>query len=84
MSFISKASRAQNIYGNWSTLLIPFYENESINFSVLEEEIDSIISCKVDGIYSNGVDRGKYARSIIEKKCIEYCLCRYYQCNEKI
>lgn len=44
----------QMIYGNWATLLLPINEDDSINFEQLEEEIDYLISCKVNGIYSNG------------------------------
>lgn len=44
----------QMIYGNWATLLLPINEDDSISFEQLEEEIDYLISCQVNGIYSNG------------------------------
>lgn len=44
----------RTIFGNWATLLLPINEDDSINFEQLEEEIDYLISCKVNGIYSNG------------------------------
>lgn len=46
--------KATEIYGNWATLLLPLNTDDSINYSQLEEEIDMLISFKVDGIYSNG------------------------------
>jgi dihydrodipicolinate synthase/N-acetylneuraminate lyase len=45
---------AQEIYGNWATLLLPVKDDDSINFKQLEDEIDVLISFGVDGIYSNG------------------------------
>ena len=45
---------ATEIYGNWATLLLPINDDESINYQQLELEIDTLISFKVDGIYSNG------------------------------
>lgn len=42
------------IFGNWCTLLLPVNPDNSINFSMLESEIDILISSKVNGIYSNG------------------------------
>jgi 4-hydroxy-tetrahydrodipicolinate synthase len=45
---------AQEIYGNWATLLLPVNDDDSINFKQLEDEIDVLISFGVDGIYSNG------------------------------
>lgn len=43
------------IRGNWATLLLPINEDdESINFLLLEQEIDRIIDAGVNGIYSNG------------------------------
>jgi 4-hydroxy-tetrahydrodipicolinate synthase len=46
--------KAQEIYGNWATLLLPFNTDDSINYKQLENEIDVLISCGVNGIYSNG------------------------------
>ncbi|HMI01636.1 MAG TPA: dihydrodipicolinate synthase family protein [Pedobacter sp.] len=45
---------AQEIYGNWATLLLPINDDDSINYQQLEQEIDALISFGVDGIYSNG------------------------------
>ena len=46
--------KAREIYGNWATLLLPLNNDDSINYKQLEEEIDVLIACGVDGIYSNG------------------------------
>lgn len=46
--------KSQEIFGNWATLLLPVNDDDSINYNQLENEIDIIISCGVNGIYSNG------------------------------
>lgn len=48
------ALNAQEIYGNWATLLLPINDDDSINYQQLEDEIDVLISAGVNGIYSNG------------------------------
>lgn len=40
--------------GNWATMLLPINEDESINYGLLEKELDRMIEAGVDGIYSNG------------------------------
>lgn len=42
------------LFGNWATLLLPVTAEDQIDFAVLEQEIDALISMQVDGIYSNG------------------------------
>ena len=42
------------IYGNWSTILLPIEEDESINYDKLSRQIDQLITMRVNGIYSNG------------------------------
>ncbi len=49
-----KVLSANEIYGNWATLLLPLNNDDSINYAQLEQEIDILIAYKVDGIYSNG------------------------------
>lgn len=49
-----KVLSANEIYGNWATLLLPLNNDDSINYTQLEQEIDTLIAYKVDGIYSNG------------------------------
>lgn len=46
--------KSNEIYGNWSTLLLPIEEDESINYGKLSRQIDQLIAMKVNGIYSNG------------------------------
>ncbi len=46
--------KSNEIRGNWATLLLPVEDDDSINFGKLELEIDTLISMKVSGIYSNG------------------------------
>ena len=45
---------ATEIIGNWATLLLPLNEDDSIDYSLLAEEIDLMIAFGVSGIYSNG------------------------------
>ena len=44
----------EEIRGNWATLLLPIAVDDSIDWDLLEEEIDRLIGANVDGIYSNG------------------------------
>ena len=46
--------KAHEIYGNWATLLLPLNADDSINYEQLEHQIDLLIACRVNGIYSNG------------------------------
>jgi dihydrodipicolinate synthase/N-acetylneuraminate lyase len=46
--------KSNEILGNWCTLLLPINPDNSINFPKLESEIDTLISLRVNGIYSNG------------------------------
>lgn len=45
---------ANEIRGNWATLLLPINADDSIDFDRLRLEIDALIAAGVDGIYSNG------------------------------
>ncbi|GAB3945440.1 dihydrodipicolinate synthase family protein [Spirosoma harenae] len=45
---------ADDIWGNWATLMLPIREDESIDFEELSNEIDTLIDVGVNGIYSNG------------------------------
>ena len=49
-----KPLSANEIYGNWASLLLPIQSDDSIDFGALAEEIDILIAAGVDGIYSNG------------------------------
>ncbi len=45
---------ARTLVGNWGTLLLPINKDDSIDFRRLSEELDVMISARIDGIYSNG------------------------------
>jgi 4-hydroxy-tetrahydrodipicolinate synthase len=49
-----KPLSSSEIKGNWATLLLPINSDNSISYSKLAREIDTLISMGVDGIYSNG------------------------------
>jgi 4-hydroxy-tetrahydrodipicolinate synthase len=45
---------ANNLKGNWATLLLPVNADDTFNYQKLADEIDMLIAARVDGIYSNG------------------------------
>ena len=49
-----KPSETTRPRGNWATLLLPINPDDSIDFARLGDEIDHLVSARVDGIYSNG------------------------------
>lgn len=70
--------RGDKVRGNWATLLLPLREDESIDYSLLEGELDYFIASRVNGIYSNGTAGEFYAQSedefekvsaLLAKKC---------------
>ncbi|MEH6305804.1 dihydrodipicolinate synthase family protein [Olivibacter sp. CPCC 100613] len=54
---------ANEIYGNWATLLLPLNDDDRINYDQLEDEIDTLIAYGVNGIYSNGTAGEFYNQS---------------------
>lgn len=50
MNLLSK----ETLKGNWGTLLLPIDKNDNIDLQLLGEEMDYLITAKLDGIYSNG------------------------------
>jgi dihydrodipicolinate synthase/N-acetylneuraminate lyase len=58
-----RALTASEIAGNWATLLLPINPDESIAYDRLAAEIDALIGCGVDGIYSNGTAGEFYTQS---------------------
>ena len=52
--------------GNWATLLLPIREDDSIDFDLLKDEIKHLISCDVNGIYSNGTAGEFFSQSEAE------------------
>ncbi|HVU56166.1 MAG TPA: dihydrodipicolinate synthase family protein [Puia sp.] len=45
---------AQDLRGNWGTLLLPVNPDDSIDYGRLGEELDHLTRAGLDGIYSNG------------------------------
>jgi dihydrodipicolinate synthase/N-acetylneuraminate lyase len=49
-----KPLSANQLRGNWATLLAAWNRDESLDLGRVAAEIDTLIAMKVDGIYSNG------------------------------
>ncbi|PQO43960.1 dihydrodipicolinate synthase family protein [Blastopirellula marina] len=49
-----KPLSADQIRGNWATLVVPWTETDALDLDRLSLEIDALIRCQVDGIYSHG------------------------------
>lgn len=49
-----KPLSAKEIRGNWATLLLPIRADDSIDYNLLETELDYFINARVNGVYSNG------------------------------
>jgi len=49
-----KPLSAAEIIGNWATLLLPVNQDDTIDFTRLEEEIDVLMAVHPDGIYAHG------------------------------
>ncbi len=45
---------ATELHGNWATILLSWRDDDSLDVDLLEQQIDILISLKVDGIYSHG------------------------------
>jgi 4-hydroxy-tetrahydrodipicolinate synthase len=45
---------AKTLRGNWATLLLPIKADDSIDWAILSDTIDYLLSVRPDGIYSNG------------------------------
>ena len=45
---------AEELFGNWATLLLPIDSRDRIDFTALSDEIDAIVAASVNGVYSNG------------------------------
>lgn len=61
-----KSLKSKEIFGNWGTLLLPLNRDNSIDYVLLAEEIDTMIAMKVNGIYSNGTAGEFYNQTEIE------------------
>ncbi len=54
---------AKEIFGNWGTLLLTTDDAGNIDYSQLNDEIDTLISARLNGIYSNGTAGEFYAQT---------------------
>ena len=46
--------QAEQLRGNWATLMLPINADESIDYARLADELDALIAANVDGLYTNG------------------------------
>lgn len=49
-----KPLAAEEIRGNWATVLLPINRDETIDWARLDAELDFILQTKPDGVYTNG------------------------------
>lgn len=49
-----RAFRAEEIRGNWATVMLKIREDESIDLDELKRQIRYYVECGVDGVYTNG------------------------------
>jgi hypothetical protein len=54
---------AEEIRGNWVTMLLPINSDDSNDFGMLELEFDRLIAARVSGIYSNDSAGEFYAQT---------------------
>lgn len=55
--------QANEIKGNWATILLPINKDDSIDFSRLAAEVDYLTAAGVDGVYTNGTTGEFYAQT---------------------
>ena len=58
-----KALTPETLYGNWATLLLATDSAGRIDWCKLEDEIDTLVASRPDGIYSNGTACEFYSQS---------------------
>jgi len=58
--------KSDEIRGTWGTLLLPIQPDDSIDYTLLAEEIDRLIESGVAGIYSNGTAGEMYNQTEAE------------------
>lgn len=46
--------QADELKGNWATVMLPINPDDSIDYGRLAGELDAIIAARVDGLYTNG------------------------------
>lgn len=74
-----EALKARDIKGVWTTLLLSFNTDGSIDYGRLAEQVDYYINVGVDGIYSNGTATEFYNQTEEEYKKISELLAK--KCN---
>ena len=74
-----KPLQSNEIKGSWATLLLPLEKDDRINFKKLEDEINTLISMQVSGIYSNGTAGEFYTQTEAEFDTISALLAE--KCN---
>ncbi|HTO05148.1 MAG TPA: dihydrodipicolinate synthase family protein, partial [Opitutus sp.] len=77
---LMKPLGASEIRGNWATLLLPVQADDSIDFGLLDAEIDHFILARVSGIYSNGSAGEFYSQSEAEFDRINALLAGRCEC----
>lgn len=55
--------RADEIVGNWATLLLPVNADDSIDYARLDDELSVLIASRPNGIYSNGTSGEFYTQT---------------------
>jgi len=69
-----KPLSAEQIRGNWATLITPWNADESLDLGRVAAEIDALVAMRVGGIYSNGTAGEFHAQSEDEFDQISECL----------
>ena len=69
-----KSLTADQIRGNWVTLLSAWNADESLDLARVAAEIDTLIAMRVDGIYSNGTAGEFHTQTEAEFDQISECL----------
>lgn len=70
-----KTLSAQEIRGNWATLLLATEPDGRINYDKQAAQIDALIAAKVNGIYSNGTAGEFYSQTMDEFERLSELLC---------
>ena len=69
-----KPLRADQIRGNWATLLAAWNADDSLDLGRVAAEVDALVAMRVDGIYSNGTAGEFHAQTEAEFDAISECL----------